>query len=149
MRKTAILISTLVALMTAGGAAAQVKPEKAIEYRRGVMGAIGWHFGNMSAMVKGEKPYDKEDFARRAALVEQFAKAPLEGFTPGSDKGETKAKAEIWTKMDDFKSKLEKMQAETAKLAAVAKSGNMDDIKKQFGATGGSCKACHDDYKAK
>jgi cytochrome c556 len=74
----------------------------------------------------------------------------LEGFGPGTDKGApTKAKPEIWTKMDDFKSKLAKMNEEATKLAAISKTGSFDEIKKQFGATGASCKACHDDYKNK
>ena len=51
--------------------------------------------------------------------------------------------------MDDFKSKMIKMHEETAKLAALAKTGNFDEIKKQFGATGATCKSCHDDYKTK
>jgi len=51
--------------------------------------------------------------------------------------------------MDDFKAKMTKMNDEAAKLASIAKTGSLDDIKKQFGATGASCKACHDDYKAK
>ena len=43
------------------------KPEDAIKYRRGVMAAQGWNTGAMGAMVKGEKPYDKAEFAQRAA----------------------------------------------------------------------------------
>jgi cytochrome c556 len=149
MRHVPLLISALLTATLATVASAQVKPEKAIEYRQGAMTVIGWHFGAMAAMVKGEKPYDKEDFARRAAIVEVVAKIPMEGFTPDSDKGHTKAKPEIWSKMDDFKAKMEKMQSESSKLAAVSKSGSMDDIKKQFGATGGTCKSCHDDYRSK
>lgn len=41
------------------------------------------------------------------------------------------------------------MQAETAKLATVAASGNMDQIKAQFGETGKACAGCHDSYRAK
>ena len=41
------------------------------------------------------------------------------------------------------------MVNETKKLATVASAGSFDEIKKQFGATGGACKACHDDYKSK
>ena len=42
----------------------------------------------------------------------------------------------------------EKMQAEVAKLDAAVKAGNLDAIKAAFGAAGGSCKACHDDFRA-
>ena len=106
----------------------------------------------MAKMVKGEAPYDKEAFAKRAANVAIMAPMALEGFTPGSDKGDeqkTKAKPAIWQKMDDFKAKMTKFTDESAKLAAISKTGSFDDIKKQFGATGAACKACHDDYKQK
>ena len=38
--------------------------------------------------------------------------------------------------------------AETAKLAAAAKTGNLDALKTAFAATAGTCKACHDAYRS-
>ncbi|MBI3716201.1 MAG: cytochrome c [Betaproteobacteria bacterium] len=153
MRVSTAFASSLAAALiigVAGTAAAQVKPEKLIEYRQDAMGVIGFNFSQMGAQVKGDIPYNKDVFSQRAATVEFVSKLPMEGFVPGTEKGhETKAKVEVWAKMDDFKAKMEKMQTEVSKLAAVAKTGNQDDIKKQFGATAGACKACHDDYRAK
>jgi cytochrome c556 len=40
------------------------------------------------------------------------------------------------------------MVAEVAKLDTAAKSGSLDAIKAAMGAVGGSCKACHDDFRA-
>jgi cytochrome c556 len=34
-----------------------------------------------------------------------------------------------------------------AKLAVVAKGGNIDAIKAQVGETGKACKTCHDSYR--
>jgi cytochrome c556 len=51
--------------------------------------------------------------------------------------------------MDDFKSKAEKMQAETAKLVQAAKTGDAAALKAQVGETGKACKACHDNYRNK
>lgn len=151
MRKAALIATAAaVAALLAGGVSAQAKPEDSIAYRQGVYKIIGWNIGPMAAMMKGEKPYDKDTFAKHAANIAAVAPMALEGFGPGTDKGApTKAKAEIWSKMDDFKSKMAKMNEEATKLAAVAKTGTQDDIKKQFGAMGGSCKACHDDYRNK
>jgi len=39
--------------------------------------------------------------------------------------------------------------AESGKLAAAAKTGNLDAVKTAFTATAASCKACHDAYRAK
>lgn len=132
-----------------GTAFAQAKPEEAIKYRKGVYTVIGWNFRPMAGMVKGDIPYDAAAFARNAEIVAYMSKLPLEGFVPGSESGDTKAKPEIWLDMDDFKAKLEKMQAEAAKLAEVAKGGNLDAVKAQFGETGKACKACHDKYRNK
>lgn len=128
---------------------AQAKPEDAIKYRKGVYAVMGWNFGPMAAMAKGDRPYDAAAFARHADIVAYLSKLPLEGFVPGSESGETKAKPEIWLDMDDFKAKLEKMQTEAAKLADVAKGGDFNAAKAQLGETGKACKACHDKYRNK
>lgn len=146
---SAALLFAVCGVMFAGPVFAQAKPEDAIKFRRGVMAVIGWNFGPMAAMAKGDRPYDAAAFARNAEIVAFMSKLPLEGFVPGSDTGETKAKPEIWLDMDDFKAKLEKMQAEVAKLADVAKAGDLSTSKAQLGETGKACKACHDKYRNK
>ena len=79
-----------------------------------------------------------------------MAKLPWAGCGPGTDKGaSTRAKPEIWTEQAKFKEYSEKMIAETTKLSAAAKTGNLDTLKTAFGATGATCKACHDAYQAK
>lgn len=140
---------TIAASLITGNALAQAKPEDAIKYRRGVFAVMGWNFGALAAMAKGERPHDKDEAARRAATVAFMSRLPAEGFVPGSDKGDTKAKPEVWSEMDDFKAKLEKMQAEAAKLADVAKGGDLNALKAQVGETGKACKACHDKFRNK
>lgn len=128
----------------------QKSPEAmAIEYRKEAFHMIKYHFGPMAAMVKGEKDFNAEEFAKNAEAVAVLSKFPINGFIPGSDKGEkTEAKAEIWTNMDDFKKKMETFKVEATSLADVAKGGDMNAIKPQFGKVGESCKACHKEYKA-
>ena len=149
MKRLAVVLLFAVSTSVFANTAFAQKPEDAIKYRQGVYRTIGWNFGPMAAMAKGDRPYDAAAFARHAEIVAFMSKLPLEGFVPGSDTGETKAKPEIWLDMDDFKAKLEKMQAEAAKLAEVAKAGDLNTIKAQFGETGKACKACHDKYRNK
>lgn len=141
--------AAVIASLMAGNATAQVKPEDAIKYRKGAFAIMGWNFGVLAAMAKGERPHDKDEAARRAATIAFVSKLPAEGFIPGSDKGETKAKPEVWAEMDDFKAKMEKMQAETAKLAETAKGGDLNALKAQVGETGKACKSCHDKFRNK
>lgn len=125
-------------------------PEDAIKYRQGVFAAQKWNMITMGEVVKGEKPYDKSDFAKRAENLVTLSKMFLEGFTyEGSDKGESKAKPEIWATMEKFKGGAEKLSAETAKLAQAAQGGDLNTIKTQFGDVQKACKGCHDNFRNK
>ena len=84
--------------------------------------------------------------ADNAELVAEMAKLPWAGFMPGATS--PKSKSEIWTDAPKFKAAADKLVAETAKLAAAAKTGNVDALKAAFGPTAGSCKACHDNFRA-
>jgi cytochrome c556 len=69
-------------------------------------------------------------------------------FPAGSDKGETKAKAAIWSNGADFGVKAQAFEAESAKLIQAVASGDKAAVMKQFGAVGGTCKGCHDTYRS-
>ena len=57
------------------------------------------------------------------------------------------AKPEIWKDAAKFKEAGDKLQAEATKLNAAAKTGNLDNLKTAFAATGGTCKGCHDNFR--
>ena len=42
---------------------------------------------------------------------------------------------------------IEKLEAEAVKLAAAAKTGNLDNLKAAFGEAAKTCKACHDAFR--
>jgi cytochrome c556 len=147
MAKVLIVLTLILGFL--GVAYAQfAKPEDAIQYRQSVMFLIGQHFGRMAAVVKGQSPYDKAVFEQNAALVDTLATLPWEAFmVPGTDKGKTGLKSSAFKEKDKFMQDAKKMEAETAKLAATAQTGNMDAIKAQLGETAKSCKSCHDDFR--
>lgn len=148
LRTTITLAAAVLAVATALPAAAQfAKPEDAIKYRKAVFTVMGTHFGRVAAMANGRAPFDAKAAAESAEIATMMSKLPYVAFVPGSDKGETRAKPEIWTDFDKVKRLAEKMQEEMAKLNAVAKTGNIDSIKAAAGETGKACKACHDDYR--
>ncbi|MEP7085622.1 MAG: cytochrome c [Betaproteobacteria bacterium] len=135
--------------ITSLSAQAQMKPEDAIKLRQSAMKLIGYNFGSVGAMVNDKKPYNKDEAIRNATRIEVLSSQPFEFFVAGTDKGETKAKAEIWKDTDKFRGLAEKFQAEAGKLAQVSRGGDMAALKTQFGATAQACKACHDDYREK
>lgn len=145
-----LFLGIVLATGIAGTAQAQfAKPEDAIKYRQSALFIMGQHFGRIGAVVKGERPYNKDEVAKNAAIAEQMSTLHWEAFVPGTDKGNTRAKPEIWADPAKFKSAAEKMEMEMRKLAQVAKGGELNPIKIQFGETGKACKACHDEFRKK
>ena len=149
--KKALWMAGLLAGIVASTANAQfAKPEDAIRYRQSALNLIGNHTVRIGAVVKGDKPFNAAEVQQSAALIETLSKLPWEAFGPGTEQGgNTKAKPDIWKDPAKFKQAAENMQAEAAKLSAAAKSGNLDQVKAAFGGLGKSCKACHDDFRAK
>lgn len=137
----------LIASLSAPALAQFQKPEDAVKYRKAAFTVMGSHFGRIGAMANGRVPFDATAAANSAAIVETMSALPWEGFVAGTDKGDTRAKPEIWAEQAKFKEGADKLQAEATKLTAAAKTGNLDAVKAAFGAVGQSCKACHDAYR--
>ena len=145
-----LLMVTLAAagVLVALPAAAQFqKPEDAIKYRQSAMALQGNHLGRVFAMASGRIPFDAKVAADNIEVVATLNRLQFTGFVEGSDKGNTRAKPEIWTEKDKWNAAVAKSQDDVAKLSAAGKSGNLDQIKAAVGGVGQSCKACHDAYQ--
>jgi len=105
------------------------------------------HFGRIAAMASGRVPFDAAAAVENATILETVTRLPLAGFVPGSDKGETRAKPDIWTDQAKFHATGEKLNADAIKLLAAARSGSLDNVKAAVGAVGGDCKSCHDAFR--
>lgn len=108
---------------------------------------IGAHFSRIGAMVNGKAPFDAKAAADNAAIAATLAALPFTAFGAGTDKGDTRAKPEIWAEKDKFDAGGRKMQEALAALNTAARGGNLDQIKAAFGEAGKTCKACHDNYR--
>ena len=148
MKKTLSILLAVAAVTLSAPAAAQfAKPEDAIKYRKSTMFVMQQNFSRLGAMASGKMPFDAKVAAESAAVAEFVAKLPWAAFGEGTAQGDTRAKPEIWKEPAKFKEYADKMQAEIAKLAVAAKAGNLDGIKAAMGATGGTCKTCHDAFQ--
>ena len=152
MKVIACIAAAAAMVAFAAPASAQfAKPEDDIKYRQSALTVMATHFGRIGAMVNGRVPFDAKVAADNADIVADMAKLPWAAFGPGTDKGSipTRAKPELFAQPAKAKEYADKLIAESAKLAAAAKTGNADTLKAAFGATGATCKACHDDFQAK
>jgi len=148
MKAILSIMSAALAFTLALPAQAQfAKPEDAIKYRKASFTVMAAHFGRLGAMANGRVPYDAKAAAENAEVVSALAKLPWTAFGDGTDKGETRAKPEIWKESAKFKEASDKMVAEMGKLNTAAKAGNLDALKAAFGPAAASCKACHDNFR--
>lgn len=128
--------------------AQQLKPEDQVKQRRAGYAVMGHNFASLGAMAQEKKPYNRDEAIRNAELVAALCDYMKAFFGEGTDKGETKAKPEIWQKRADFDDKMDKMVVEARKLPAAARA-DLPTLQKAVGDAGKACKACHDDYRAK
>ena len=148
MKKTLSLMAVALLVGMALPAQAQfAKPEDAIKYRKASFTVMSSHFGRLGAMASGRAPYDAKLAAENAEVVATLSKLPWAAFGEGTDKGETRAKPEIWTESAKYKAAADKMQVEIGKLTVAAKAGNLDALKTAFGPAAATCKACHDNFR--
>ena len=157
MKRIALAVAALVATVLPAQAQ-QAKPEDLVKQRRSAYAVMGYNFANLGAMAQEKKPYSRDDAIRSADPHELpavnpnylavLADYPRGFFAEGTDKGETKAKPEIWQKRSDFDAKMDKMISEVRKLPQAARS-DLASLKKAVSDAGAACKACHDDYRAK
>ena len=127
-----------------------VKDEPMQSYRQSIFALIGMNFGPIAAMVKGDIPWDQDSMQGYADDLDDIVDLDLiRGFAPGSEKGTTRAKPEIWDNMDDFESKLDDLRDAAASLDEAVEGGDRKNIANAVKDTGGTCKACHDEYKSK
>jgi cytochrome c556 len=144
--KMFIAVLALAAVLPAG--AQKMKAEDQVKQRQSGYAILGYNFGSLAAMAQGKKPYDAEEAQRNAQMAANVAGYMRQFFGEGTDMvANTKAKPEIWAKRADFDAKMDKMVAEAQKLPQAA--GDLASLKKAVADTGGACKACHDEYKAK
>ena len=143
------MLALLVSLSSAVSAHIE-KTEPLQSLRQSYFALLGMTFAPMGDMVKGKIEWDATRFSGWADDLHHAAQFHVErGFAPGTEQGTTRAKPNIWSNMDDFQSKLNDFRAAAASLAEIATEGDPGSSREQFAATGGTCKACHDEYKSK
>ncbi len=139
---------TLSASLLTGPALAEDSPDKVVEYRQVVMKSMGSHMKASAMVVKGEVARSA-DLVAHASAIHQTSLFLTDLFPEGTGPGvgKTSAKGSVWSDWDGFEAANTALTTESAKLLDVAKTGDLDVYRAQFGAVGKTCGACHDDHK--
>jgi len=151
-------IATLAALaltMTLGTATAQERKDPRqtnIEQRQAFFKLLGLYYGPLSAMNKGDLPYDgavASAAAANMALLVQLDHTKL--WAPGADRSFSDASLTLPKAFEDPGAVGKGMAGLTDAVAAlvpVAGTG-LDPMKAALDPVGKACKACHDAYRFK
>jgi cytochrome c556 len=155
MRHTTL---ALLLAITTGGALAAGNVDGMIKYRQNVMTALGGHVGAIDRILRGQVPMrdqlklHSEAAAKIATTIPTLF--PLDTVPPEAEFAgatvETKAKAAIADKPEDFKKAAKAAQTATADFLKVVNSGGDDAaLAKSFKTLGKACKSCHTDFRKK
>ncbi|UTP41033.1 cytochrome c [Phenylobacterium sp. LH3H17] len=147
---TSVVSIALVMALTAGGAVAATSVEKAVALRQSGYKETGKSFKAINDELKKDAPRTKL-IAAEAKKVHGFSLAIPKWFPKGSgpESGlKTRAKSDIWAEPAKFAEATKAFQVESQKLRVAARKGDVEAIKLQVKATGGSCGGCHKPFRA-
>lgn len=145
------LIIAIVAAGVASAALAQA-PSVAdqIKARQTGMKSIGAAFKGLRDQMGGTA--DPVAVKRHAGVLAGHSPKVGDWFGPGTAGApgvKTAALPAIWTRNADFRQAAAALDVEARKMLALANAGDMAGVGGQIRALGGTCKGCHDDFKAK
>ncbi|MET0355725.1 MAG: cytochrome c [Cellvibrio sp.] len=127
--------------------------KQAIAVRKAAFTLIANSFKPIGDAAQGKAEYNQADILKRANSIVVLSDFLDASFPEASNLGEpdTKSKAEIWTKKEDFAKHLKDFKEHAATLAKVAATEKTasDAFKDAFGAVAKDCKSCHEGFKVK
>jgi cytochrome c556 len=140
------------ALGLAPAAALAQSAEDVVDARLGYQHLLGLGMGGVAAMARGEAPYDAglaEVHAANLALLADMQTGPMmaAGTSNADLPGKTRALPAIWENPERYAELEEALREAVAGLVAVAGDG-ADALGPAVTAVGGSCRACHSDFRA-
>lgn len=142
-------IALLLILFMCPAFAQDLKSELQIRHRRAAFTLMASYFSRILNVVEGEVAYNRQAVIDNARLVETLSRLPWDGFAPGTEFGDTRAKPDIWLDEDRFRELAGDMQKKVRALRVAAESGDLARVKNAFVVARKSCGACHDEFRKK
>lgn len=125
--------------------------QDAVKGRQGYFTMLSIDMGTLAGMAKGDIAYDEAAAVAAATNIQaltQYNLPPL--FVEGSSTEQlgraTGAKPNIWTDAAGFSEKYAALRDAAADLPASV-AGGQGNVGPALGKVGGTCKACHDDFR--
>ena len=146
MMRTVVVVGTLLL-----GVGAVVAQQDLVNQAQTVMKGNGKNAGALSAMVKGEKPYDQAVVDAALTQLDETAKK-LPTMFPESVKGlkpdgDYSTSPKIWEDKAGFDAHIATFAKAVTEAKATVK--NLDTLKVALPVIGKSCGGCHETYRLK
>ncbi len=155
MRKLLVIGLSTLALTVSGYSLADKKDPNlgAIKARQAEMQLRSFNAGSLFAMAKGDLEYDAEQAAKFANNLKLLLAFDIgHAWAPGTDSesyaGVSRSKPELWETYPKI-AEYGKQYAEAVEAVAASSGNGLNELRANIGALGKSCKACHDDFRAK
>jgi cytochrome c556 len=124
-------------------------PQEAQKARHEHYEELGDAFKAVRDNSKGDSP-DWAALEKAAKTVADASVDQQKWFDKGTgpEAGKTRALPEIWVKTDDFTAAQKMFSERAPKLLAAVKARDAAGVQAAFKEVGGSCKNCHDNFRA-
>jgi len=145
------LLAGLIGAGLAAAALAQGSAADVIKARQAGMKVVGAGFKGLMDQTRSGSP-DPAAVKRHAAAIAAQSPKVIGWFGPGTATApgvKTTALPEIWTQNAAFRKSSAEFDAQARRTLALANAGDMAALPAQVRALGGTCKSCHDGFKAK
>lgn len=129
--------------------------DQQVKTRQSAYTFAAWNMGKIkNQVVEHPETFNKDQVIAASNAIAAVANSGLGAvFGPGTDQAtgwkKTRLKPEFFEKQDEAKEVALSFIKEANELAKVAATGNVGDIKAQFGKVGEACKSCHDKFRLK
>jgi len=145
-KKGWVRVACAAAIVTLGGVAAWAADD-VLKTRQDDMKTMGAQLKAIKGIIDAEG--NAADVVGPANKVVEIAGLIPSLFPAGSDKGDTGANPEIWTKPDQFKAGADNLKNEAQMLASAAQSGDLATVRAQFDKVAKACGDCHKENRHK
>ncbi len=142
------LVFSSICILAAGLALAHQGATGVVKERMELMKGIASAMKVLAPMVQGKSDWDAAAAAQSAGIISDHAKSIPAKFPKGSTGHPSEAKAEIWSKWQEFEASARGLAENAAALQQAADDG-LEAAKPLFGKIVGSCKGCHETFREK
>ncbi len=147
LTKIALSLSASLVLVACGQNLKDTHPDQLLTKRLAIFKKFTKAFEPLGLVARDRQPYVKADFVAQALALQELSTQPWEYFSKEGNYPPTRAKSEVWTQPDAFKSEQMAFKSKVDALVQVSASADMTAIKDSVEAVQKSCKSCHDNFR--